>query len=213
MSCTSFSRNIPNGFELLGGARHSRGVHGWLAPIFSKAVLFILVAVLIQSASAQVGAAISGRVVDATGAGVEDATVTIKSVETGATRTVMSDVSGNYRISQLPLGAQEVRAEKAMFKATVRSGVDLAVGQDAVVNLTLEVGSVSESVTVAERASLLETRSSDASQLVESKTIEDMPLGDRRAMNLIEITGAAVSGISSSSSTKIAPLALSDSTT
>ena len=185
MSCTSFSRNIPNGFELLGGARHSRGVHGWLAPIFSKAVLFILVAVLIQSASAQVGAAISGRVVDATGAGVEDATVTVKSVETGATRTVMSDVSGNYRISQLPLGAQEVRAEKAMFKATVRSGVDLAVGQDAVVNLTLEVGSVSESITVTEEVPVVNTTTSAVFGLVTERQIKELPLNGRSFDQLI----------------------------
>ena len=59
-------------------------------------------------------------------------------------------------------------------------------------NIPLELGTISESVTVSAQASLLETRSSDSSQLVESKSIEEMPLGDRRAMNLVEITGAAV---------------------
>ena len=100
----------------MGGARHSRGVHGWLAPIFSKAVLFILVAVLIQSASAQVGAAISGRVVDATGAGVEDATVTIKSVETGATRTVISGSDGSYRIPDLEPGRYTVWVDRTRLR-------------------------------------------------------------------------------------------------
>ena len=61
-------------------------------------------------------------------------------------------------------------------------------------NIRLDVGAVSETVTVSATGTLLETRTSDASQLIESKAIEDMPLGDRRAMNIIEITGAAVFG-------------------
>jgi hypothetical protein len=59
-------------------------------------------------------------------------------------------------------------------------------------DISLELGSVTETVSVSAAASLLETRTSEVSQLVESKTIEDMPLGDRRSMNVINITGAAV---------------------
>jgi hypothetical protein len=74
----------------------------------------------------------------------------------------------------------------------LRDGITLTTGQSLELNIRLELGAVAETVTVSAKVSLLETRSSDASQLVESQTIEDMPLGDRRAMNLIEITGGAV---------------------
>ena len=74
----------------------------------------------------------------------------------------------------------------------MRDAINLTTGQSMELNIVLELGAMAETVTVSARASLLETRNADAGQLVESQSIEDMPLGDRRAMNLIEITGAAV---------------------
>ena len=85
--------------------------------------------------SAQVTAAISGRVEDATGSPVGGVTVTVKSLETGATRSVTTDADGNFRVLSLPLGQQEVKAEKTGFKSAVRTGINLEVGQEAVVNL------------------------------------------------------------------------------
>src|SRR5213595_2439319 len=89
--------------------------------------------------SAQVTATILGKVEDTSGAAVGGATVTVKSLETGATRTVTTDETGNYRVLSLPLGAQEVRAEKPGFKSAVRTGINLAVAQEATVNLRLDV--------------------------------------------------------------------------
>ena len=72
----------------------------------------------------QVGAAISGRVEDPSGGSVEGATVTVKSLETGATRTVTTDESGNFRAVGLPLGPQELLGRKAGFKArSVRESI------------------------------------------------------------------------------------------
>ena len=70
----------------------------------------------------------------------EDATITVKSQETGATRTVTTDDAGNYRVLSLPLGPQELKAEKQGFKSVVRTGISLEVGQEAVVNFRLELG-------------------------------------------------------------------------
>ena len=81
----------------------------------------------------QVTATISGNVEDATGAAVGGATVTVKNVETGVTRTVTTDETGNYRLLSLPLGLQEVRAEKPGFRSAVRTGINLVVGQEAIV--------------------------------------------------------------------------------
>jgi hypothetical protein len=166
---------------------------GWLGRTFSSIVLWAVAAILTQTAFAQVGAVISGRVADATGAAVADASVTVKSIETGATRTVMTDTGGNYRVAELPLGAQEVRAEKDMFKATVRTGVELAVGQEAVVNLTLEVGSVNESITVTEEVPVVNTTTSAMFGLVSERQIKELPLNGRSFDNLITLNPSAIS--------------------
>src|SRR5580704_11147634 len=100
-------------------------------------------------ANAQVTAAISGKVEDPTGSGVSGTTVTVRSVETGADRTTTTDQDGNYSVLSLPLGAQEVKAEKQGFKSALRTGVNLEVGEEAVVNLRLEVGDLRQQVTVA----------------------------------------------------------------
>ena len=94
-------------------------------------------------ASAQVTAAISGKVEDASGAGVGSVGITVRSIETGATRNATTDDTGSYRVDSLPLGAIEVRAEKTGFKSRVQTGIDLVVGQDASVNMRLEVGEMS----------------------------------------------------------------------
>src|ERR1039458_4326749 len=91
---------------------------------------------------AQVSAAISGRVEDASGGVVSGATVTVKSLETGVTRTVTTDSAGDFRVLALPLGPQEVKAEKTGFRAVIRTGINLEVGQEATVNLRIEGGGV-----------------------------------------------------------------------
>jgi hypothetical protein len=74
---------------------------------------------------AQVGGSISGKVQDATGLGVGGATVTVKRLDTGATRVATTDESGNYRALSLSVGGQEVRVEKTGFKTAIRTGVSL----------------------------------------------------------------------------------------
>src|ERR1041384_8627290 len=123
-----------------------------------KKLLFVAILMSLvgaQSGWAQVTGVLSGRVVDATDAGIPGATVTVKTLETGATRSATTDDSGAYRIVAIPVGPQELRAEKTGFKAAVRLGINLAVGQEAVANLRLDVGTVSEEVTVIAERSLL----------------------------------------------------------
>src|SRR5579864_6315147 len=95
---------------------------------------------------AQVSASISGRVEDPSGAGVAGAAITVKSLETGAIRNTVTDGSGNYELLSLPLGAQELKAEKSGFKAVVRTGINLEVGEEVVANLRLEVGDIVQQV-------------------------------------------------------------------
>ncbi len=137
-------------------------------------------------------AAISGTVEDPHGAKIPNVEVVATEFETGVKTSTRSNSSGFYSLRPLPIGNYSIMADLTGFRRHVHEGIELTTGQSLELNIKLEIGAVTETVTISARASLLETRNSEASQLVESQSIEDMPLGDRRAMNLIEITGAAV---------------------
>ena len=118
---------------------------------------------------------------------IPGATVTVKTVETGATRTATTDETGAYRVVSVPVGPQEVRAEKTGFKTAVRLGINLAVGQEAVANLRLEVGAVSEEVTVTAETPLVNTTTSAISGLVNERQIKELPLNGRSFDNLMTL--------------------------
>ncbi|HLH31317.1 MAG TPA: carboxypeptidase-like regulatory domain-containing protein, partial [Terriglobia bacterium] len=165
-----------------------RWLGGWMSVVLAIALL----AGFVRPASAQVTAAISGRVEDATGAAVGGATITVKSLETGATRTVTTDETGSYRIVALPVGTEEIRAEKAGFRSAVRTGVNLAVGQDAVVNLKLEVGNVTQEVSVSSDTPLVDTTTSSVSGLVTEREIKELPLNGRSFDSLITLNPGTI---------------------
>jgi len=140
----------------------------------------------------QVPAAISGKVEDASGAAVRGAAVTVKSLETGATRVVATDEAGHYRVLSLPLGRQEVKAEKAGFRAAVRDGINLEVGQEAVVNLQLQIGDLSQEVDVSEESSVVNTTTSSVSGLVGERELKDLPLNGRSFDNLMTLNPGVI---------------------
>lgn len=137
-------------------------------------------------------ASISGTVRDAHNAAIPGASVTAVHEDTGVQTRVTTNESGFYSLQALPIGAYSVRVEHPGFQSQVQKNVVLTTGQALELNFSLQLGQVSESVQITADAPLLETRSSEASQLIESKAIEDLPLGDRRALNLMEIQGASV---------------------
>jgi hypothetical protein len=143
-------------------------------------------------AEAQVGGTISGRIEDSTGGGVGDAAVMVKNLETGATRTVKTSEGGYFRVVALELGEQEVRVEKASFKPVVRSGIHLAVGQDAVVNMQLELGPVSQEVIVSADAPLVNTTTAAVSGLVGEREVKDLPLNGRSFDALLTLNPSAI---------------------
>ena len=153
-------------------------------------VLFSLLATAI--AWAQVSASIAGRVTDASGAAVGGARVTIKSRETGAARTVATNDSGVYRIVSLPVGAQEIRAEKAGFKAALRTGINLEVGQSAVVNLQLEIGTNAQQVTVRGETPVVNTTPDSVSGVVGEREVKELPLNGRSFDDLIALNPGAI---------------------
>src|SRR5215470_1039867 len=133
----------------------------------SGVATFALAGVVLVGSSlhgwAQVNATISGKVEDQTGATVGGAMVTVRSLETGATRIVTTDETGNYRVLSLPVGAQEVRGEKPGFRTAVRTGINLVVGQEAVVVLKLDVGQVTQELTVSADTPLVDVTTASVS--------------------------------------------------
>ena len=127
---------------------------------------------------------ISGMVNDTTGAVVPGVSVKAMNVETGVTRETVTDAAGRYRIPQLALGLYTVQAQVGGFQTEVRSGIRLTVGQEAVVNLELRVGAVTERVEVTGEAPLVQTKDSAVSYLVDENTMRDLPLNGRNFVSL-----------------------------
>ena len=160
----------------------------WCAKHVLLGVLLLAPGVL----QAQVAAAISGHVEDPSGVGVSSATVTVKSLETGEIRTATTDATGNFRILSLALGLHEVKIEKTGFKAAVRTGINLEVGQDAVVSLRLELGEIAQAVTVTGDAPLVNTTTSSVSGMVGEQAVKELPLNGRSFDNLITLNPGAI---------------------
>lgn len=149
-------------------------------------------ALLLPNLRAQSTGSIAGKVEDTTGAAISGATVTVKSVETGAERKTITGDGGNYTLVALPLGAQEVRVEKTGFKPSVLNGIDLQVGQQAVVNFRLEVGEFVQQVNVTEQTPVVNTTTQSVAGVVTESQVKDLPLNGRSFDNLIALNPGAI---------------------
>src|SRR2546427_2578378 len=137
-------------------------------------------------------ATILGVVKDISGALVPGVSITVKHTESGLTRTVVSGERGGYNVPLLPVGAYEITTTMPGFKQAVRSGINLVVGQEAVVDLTLEVGANAEQVTVTGDAPLVNTTTASVSGLVNERQVKDLPLNGRSFDNLITLNAGAI---------------------
>ena len=94
-------------------------------------LLFFVLLANVPRLHAQVSASITGVITDTSGARVPAAAISVKNVETGASRSSVSDDAGRYQVLALPVGEYEIRVSKAGFQEQIRTGVHLAVGQEA----------------------------------------------------------------------------------
>jgi hypothetical protein len=140
---------------------------------------------------AQVTASIIGTVQDPSGAVVSGAQITVESRETGAKRSVKTDESGMYHVISLPLGRESVKAEKQGFQASVRT-VNLQVGQEAVVDLRLEIQGAIVDIDVSDDAPVVNTTTSPVSGIVNERQIKELPLNGRSFDNLITLNPGAI---------------------
>jgi hypothetical protein len=146
------------------------------------------------AARAQIAAGgLSGRLTDQTGDSVPGVVVTAIEVRTALTRTVVTGQDGGYSMLALPPGIYRLRAELSGFKTHVREGVRLRTGESAQVDLQLELGSVTEVVTVRADAPLLRGAASGLGQVIDNRKIVDLPLNGRSFIALAALApGVAV---------------------
>ncbi len=139
----------------------------------------VLAALAMMPALAQVSAGLSGTVSDPAGAAVSGAVVTARSAELGLERTTTTDAAGRFEIRALPIGSYAISIAKQGFRREVRTGIQLSVGQEAALPLQLQLGEVSEQVTVREDTPVVNTSTADITGLVGAEQIKDLPLNGR----------------------------------
>src|SRR5258705_11845068 len=127
---------------------------------------------------AQSTATIVGTVRDSGGV-LPGASVTVRNVDTGLTRSVPTGPDGAFRFPALPVGPYEIRAELSGFRTSVRTAVRLQVGQEAVIDMVLALGSIQQTVTVTGEAPLVETTTSALGAVVTAEEIASLPLNGR----------------------------------
>ena len=131
---------------------------------------------------------ILGTVTDTTGAVVPGANVTILNLETSAMLTAKTSADGRFEFTPLHIGSYRVEVENPSFKKAIVQNVQLNIQQQAVVNVVLQPGAVTENVEVTEAPQLMQTQSSSLGQVIEEKKIEDLPLNGRDYTMLVLLT-------------------------
>ncbi len=159
--------------------------------------LLLLVCFPLLYAHAQATAQISGTVLDASGAAIAGAQVQITNTGTNAVRTAQSSDDGSYSFPNLPIGPYKLEVSKQGFTTYVQSGIVLQVNTNPTVNVTLQVGAVTQTVEVQANAAMVETQSSAGlGQVIQPEQVNDLPLNGRQATQLILLSGGAVNNTS-----------------
>jgi hypothetical protein len=146
--------------------------------------LLLAMVLLPGIAYSQGTATLSGTVIDPSGAMIPNASVKITNAETNWTRTVVTDSNGRYFASPLPVGKYVLEVECSGFRKLTRSGIVLTADLSAHMDLKLEVGATSQSVTVHSGAPLVNVTKSTQVTLIDSARMQDLPLNGRDPLSL-----------------------------
>ncbi len=135
---------------------------------------------------------IAGTISDSTGARVPDAGLTVRNADTGVERNVKSNEEGYYSIPLLPPGNYGITVLKEGFKPISRSGINLKVDQTARIDFVLEVGDVTQNVSVVAETAMVTTDSGALKQVIDQRRIVDLPLNGRNAEDLVFLAAGAI---------------------
>ena len=142
----------------------------------TAAVVLCLGAVPSRAAAQAVTGTLLGNITDTSGGTVPGVSVTATEVQTNVSRTTVSNEAGHYTFSSLPNGRYTVSSELQGFKKVIRQNVEVEVNTTIRVDMVLEVGAMTEAVTVAAETPVLQTDRTDTGRVLDSKFISEMPL-------------------------------------
>ncbi len=171
---TWFLRNNPKQQTMAGIARLLRTLAAAIV------VAFVATAALAQLPTGN----ILGVVKDSSGGVVSGASVTVRNVDTGSSRTSATGDDGSYRFSALAVGNYDIGVSHDGFQTASRKGLNLSVAQEAVIDFTMQVGSSTQTVVVTEEAPVINTTSGSISGLVSEQKMSDLPLNGRNYVDL-----------------------------
>jgi hypothetical protein len=161
------------------------------ARLLAMAAVLVLAGVTARAQQANT-AVVVGTVVDASDAAVPGATIALTHTDTSTTSTVVSDDKGQYRTAPLRIGKYTVAVELAGFKTFVQRGVVLNIGDVRKVDATLQLGDVSEQITVAAAVPLLSTADSTVGTVITNRQIKDLPLNGRDYLQLASLSSGTL---------------------
>jgi Carboxypeptidase regulatory-like domain len=142
---------------------------------------------------------ISGTVTDPSGAVISGAEITASNEATNVRRTTTTNDDGLFNLPALPPGIYSLQIDASGFPRQVRTGLELQVGQVARVDVTMQIGNVSETVQVSAQATMLQSDTTELGTVIENKRIVDLPLNGRNYLQLASLVpGATTNGPASS---------------
>ncbi|ABF41574.1 Cna B-type protein [Candidatus Koribacter versatilis Ellin345] len=153
---------------------------------FRKVVLLVVAALLLPTlvfAQAYFGT-VSGSIVDTSGAVVPGVNVTLTDMQKGFTFHAQSGSDGHYLFRSIPPGVYRVSTEATGFEKATSTNVKVDINENATANLTLKVGTTTQTVDVAGNAQKIETEDAETGQVINRKFINDLPLISRYVMDL-----------------------------
>jgi len=135
-----------------------------------------------------------GRAADSQGAVVAGVKIVVRNTDTGASQTLETNPNGYYEANLLMPGPYQIQAEAKGFKKIIRSGIVLPVSSRIEVNLDLEIGALTETISVTAEAPLLETNSVSSGRVIDNKTVMELPVMGNSAMLLVKNSPGIQSG-------------------
>jgi hypothetical protein len=154
--------------------------------------LFISTALSLPLSAQSFYGSVAGTISDSSGGIIPGASVTLVHLGTSERRTAETDATGTYRFVNLVPGQYRLEVEMAGFKRMVREPIAVEVQSTVRIDAALQVGNLSETVEVNAQSPLLQTENTAISQVVEGRTVQEMPLNGRNVLNLVALVPGVV---------------------
>lgn len=165
-----------------------------MAPRFCLRFFALLLLAVSAFGQATAVVQINGVIVDQNGGSIPGAQIKATQTNTGLVRNTVSGPDGSYILTNLPVGPYRLEASSSGFRSSIQTGIVLQVNMNPTINVTLQVGSVSQEVEVVANAGMVESQSNAISQVIDERRVQDLPLNGRQPTQLILLSGAAIVG-------------------